>query len=331
MRVVLDVDPGIDDALAILLALRTPAIELAGITTVCGNVLVDQGTRNALAVLSAAGAEGIEVHRGADRPLLRRLTTATFFHGADGLGSTGLPASSVPARPPSAAEFLLEAAGYADAPLTLVALGPLTNLALACQLDSQWARRLDRLIIMGGAVRVPGNVTPVAEANIYVDPEAAAIVLASGARITLVGLDVTMRAALSEGRFRSVRELARNAQDPVARLAAALLDYYVAMSVSIGHPDVALHDPLALAVACWPELISTRRVRVEVECSGSLTRGQTVAWLGGTRERLEDRGDYDDAVGVEPVEGNIDVALEVDAERFLDLFVSRVLGTGLSS
>jgi inosine-uridine nucleoside N-ribohydrolase len=109
-------------------------------------------------------------------------------------------------------------------------------------------------------------------------------------------------------------------------LAVSLLDYYVAMSVSIGHPDAALHDPLAVAVAFCPELITTRRLRVEVECQGTLTRGETVAWLSGTRERIEDRGTYDDAVGVEPVEGAIDVASDVDAERFLELFVERVLG-----
>jgi purine nucleosidase len=326
MRVVLDTDPGIDDALAILLALRSPEIELRGITTVYGNVLVDQGTRNALAVLAAVGAEAVEVHRGAERPLLRRATTASFFHGADGLGNIRLPDSPVPPSTQRAAEFLVEAAGDDSDPLTVVAMAPLTNVATACRLDPTWPRRLERLIIMGGAVAVPGNVTPVAEANVYADPEAAAIVLSSGAPITLVGLDVTMRAALSEGRFRALRGPAIDRVDPFARLAVSLLDYYVAMSVSIGHPDAALHDPLAVAVAFCPELITTRRLRVEVECQGTLTRGETVAWLSGTRERIEDRGTYDDAVGVEPVEGAIDVASDVDAERFLELFVERVLG-----
>lgn len=325
MRVVLDVDPGIDDALAILLALRSPEIELVGLTTVFGNVLVDQGTRNALALLAAVGAAGVEVHRGADRPLAGRATTATFFHGADGVGNIGLPESPVTAFPPAAAEFLVAAAAEDAEPLTLIALGPLTNLAAACRLDPGWVARLERLIIMGGAVGVPGNVTPVAEANFYADPEAAAIVLASGAPITLVGLDVTMRAAISETRFGAVRERAHAATDPVARVAAALLDYYVRMAVSIGHPKAALHDPLAVAVAFCPDLITTRCVHVEVECAGTFTRGQTVAWVSGTRERLEDRGDYCDVVGIEPVPGTIDVALEVDADRFLDLFVERVL------
>src|SRR5437773_8459284 len=173
MRVILDVDPGVDDALAILLALRSPEIDVVGVTTVAGNVVVEQGTRNALAVVEAAGAS-VSVYRGAERPLQGRLTTATLFHGADGLGDLGIEPTRTAAASASALEFLLHAAG-SDEPTTIVALGPLTNIALACEADPLWPKRIERTVAMCGAVSGPGNVTAVAEANCYADPEAAAI------------------------------------------------------------------------------------------------------------------------------------------------------------
>lgn len=323
MRVVLDTDPGVDDALALLFALRCPEIDLVGVTTVAGNVLVDQGTENARAILSVAGRDDVRVYRGASRPLTGRLTTASFFHGTRGLGDLMLPDAPALAGDCAAAELLLRASHDPGGPLTVIALGPLTNLALACRLDPQWAQRLRRIVVMGGAVSVPGNVTPVAEANVYCDPEAAAIVLESGAALTLVGLDVTMRARLAARRWREVRVAGAGA---VERAATRLLDFYVSRALELGVDGPALHDPLAVAVAVRPDLVRTRRLRVEVERAGTYTRGQTVAWLGGVRERIENRGDFDDVVGVEPIEGTVDVCLEVEAEPFLDLFLGRLFG-----
>lgn len=321
MRAILDVDPGVDDALAMLLALSSPELDVVGVTTVAGNVVVEQGTKNALAVLESAGVD-IPVYRGADRPLQGRLTTATLFHGADGLGDLGLePLRSWPA-PGSAAEFLC-AAVEGDEPTVVIALGPLTNLALACRMDSAWPSRVHRIVAMCGAVAGPGNVTPVAEANCYADPEAAAIVLASGAPILMVPLEVTTQASLSRERLDSALQNVRD--DPSARLARSLLDFYLDMASRLGSTTAALHDPLAVAAACMPDLVKTRRLRVDVELNGSLTRGQTVAWLNGRKERTESRGDHDDVVGIEEVEGKVDVAFEVDADRFLDLFLERVL------
>ncbi len=324
-RVVVDTDPGIDDALAILLALRSPEVNVVGLTVVAGNVVVDQGTQNALAVLGAAGVPQIPVYRGASHPLQGRLTTATHFHGSDGLGDLGLHGTAQP-RPEAALDFLLHAAEDGAGPLTVLALGPLTNLALACRADPTWAGRLDRLVIMGGAMGVPGNVTPVAEANFYSDPEAAAIVMASGTPITLVGLDVTGQAEVPLRRFAAARTWARvsNGADPIAGLAVALLDYYIGVVPDPGWAGPALHDPLAVAVACQPDLVETKRVKVEVETAGDVTRGQSVAWLSGRREQLVDCGDHDDVIGYEPVAGNVDVALTLEQERFFDLFFRRL-------
>jgi purine nucleosidase len=346
-RVVLDVDPGIDDALAILLALRSPEIELLGVTTVAGNVRVDRSTRNALAVLAAAGAESTGVYAGASHPLAGRLTTASFFHGVDGLGGVMLPDPPHEAQSQTAAAFLTDVVAR-DEPVTVVALGPLTNIALACSLDPSWPTRVERLVIMGGAVACPGNVTPVAEANMNTDPEAAAAVLDSGAPITLVGLDVTTKAHLTTERFaqavtrfhptrgeggadgvprRAATARARQQQptDPLPGIATELIQAYLNVAERVGSSSVALHDPLAVAVACDPTLVATHRVLVEVELHGSITRGQTVAWIHGSEEQRVDRGDYDDVIGIQPVEGTIDVALAVDAERFIDRFLERLL------
>ena len=323
MRVILDVDPGVDDALAILLALRSPELELVGLTTVAGNVVVDQGTQNALAIVERAGAD-VPVYPGADRPLAGRLTTATLFHGSDGLGDLGIAPRRATPSTTSAAAFLCEAVRD-DQATTVVALGPLTNLALACRMDADWPRRVHQVVAMCGAVTVPGNVTAVAEANCYADPEAAAIVLGSGAPVLMVPLDVTMRGALSRERFEQARPAVRQ-KDGAFGLACSLLKFYLGMASRLGSTTAALHDPLAVAIACAPDLVGSRRLRVDVELEGSISRGQTIAWIDRRRERLEDRGDHDDVVGIETVEGNVDVALEVDAERFLRLFLERVLG-----
>jgi inosine-uridine nucleoside N-ribohydrolase len=328
VRVVLDTDPGVDDALALLFALRCPEIDLVGVTTVAGNVLVDQGTRNARAILAATGRRDVRVYQGADRPLVGRLTTATYFHGEGGLGDLDLPDEPTLAGDCSGSEFLLRAVRYSDAPPTVVAVGPLTNLALACRLDPGWPSRVERIVVMGGAVSVAGNVTSVAEANVYSDPEAAAILFASGAAITMVGLDVTMQTRLSRERWRAAGAQAERSSDPAAVAAARLLDFYVDRATALGVEGPALHDPLAIAAAFQPDLVAVQRLYVEVECVGTHTRGQTVAWLGGMRERVVDCGDHDDVVGVELIEGNIDVCVQVDAGRFLDLFLGRLFGEG---
>ncbi len=324
LPVVLDVDTGIDDALAILLALRSPELQVVGITCVAGNVTLAQVVRNTLGVLAIAGAEHVPVAAGAARPLVRRLTTATFFHGDDGIGGVPLPERTGQLLDEPAPAYLCRLARELEGRLSLVATAPLTNVALACRLDPQFPRRLHRLVIMGGAATVPGNVTPAAEANFYNDPEAARIVFESGAGLTMVGLDVTLRALFDAERYRALGAMAGTLLDPVARFAYQVLERYLAADLAAGLSGSPLHDPLAVAVLARPKLVRCRRLRVEIETEGRYTAGQSVTNLAEKVERIEPRGDHDDVVGLSRPEPNCDVALEVDAPAFLDLFCARL-------
>jgi inosine-uridine nucleoside N-ribohydrolase len=321
---VLDVDTGIDDALALLLALRSPELDVRAVTCVAGNVTLDQVVRNTLGVLAVAGAEGVPVAAGAARPLVRRLTTATFFHGADGIGGVPLPASAGRAVEEPAAALLCRLARRHEGELNLVAVGPLTNVALACRLDAGFAGRLRRLVVMGGTAAVAGNVTPAAEANFYNDPEAAAVVFDSGARLTMVGLDVTLRALFEARRYRLLSESVPRQGDAIARFAYQILERYLAADLAAGLEGSPLHDPLAVAALLRPDLLTCRALHVAIETQGRLTAGQSVTNLAGVVERLEPRGDHDDVVGLTRPTPNCAVALEVDAAGFVDLFCQRL-------
>lgn len=321
---VLDVDTGIDDALALLLALRSPELRLIGVTCVAGNVTLDQVVRNTLGVLAVAGAAGVPVSAGAVRPLVRRLTTATFFHGRDGIGNVPLPPTLESPIGEAAPAFLTRLARQLDGALNVVAVGPLTNLALACRLDADFARRINRLVIMGGAAAVPGNVTPVAEANFYNDPEAAAIVFDSGANLTMIGLDVTLKAILDAPRFHDFRSAVIAAGDPVAAFAARILTHYIGADLAAGLAGSPLHDPLAVAALARPELLTCPRARVDIETRGALTAGQSIANVSGRVEQHESRGDHDDITGSIYVEPNCQVALDVQSAAFVDLFCQRL-------
>ncbi|MFB3816702.1 MAG: nucleoside hydrolase [Candidatus Methylomirabilales bacterium] len=305
--VLLDVDTGVDDALAIALALRSPELEVVGITTVSGNVPVAQATANTLLVLERLGATAVPVVSGAARPLLRPPRHATTVHGMDGLGD--LPGRR-PARARTAeadaAGFLLDA--LARRPETvLVATGPLTNVAQALQKDGARLRGLRGLWAMGGAIAVPGNVTPAAEFNVWADPEAAALVFAAGLPLTLVPLDVTERVVLPESRLEAAA--ARGPLQAFLRdISRPALEFHRREE---GIAGLFLHDPLAVAAVAQPALLTRRTLPVAVECRGEHTAGMTVA-----DRRRRARG------------GGIGVCTEVDAERFLRLFQARVLEKG---
>jgi purine nucleosidase len=321
---VLDVDTGIDDALALLLALRSPELDVLGVTCVAGNVALPQVVRNTLGVLAVLGALNVPVAPGAARPLMRRLTTATFFHGQDGIGGIPLPEhTSGPVDEPAPA-MLCRLAREHEGALHVVAVGPLTNVALACRLDPEFPRRLRRLIVMGGAAAVPGNVTPAAEANFYNDPESAAAVFESGAELTMVGLDVTLRALFEARRHRLLAGHVPRGGDAVARFAFAILDHYLNADLAAGLEGSPLHDPLAVAALVQPGLLTCRPLRVEIETAGRLTAGQSVVNLAGVVERVESRGDHDDVVGLDRPQPNCQVALEVESAAFVDLFCRRL-------
>ena len=320
---IIDCDTGIDDALALLLAARSPELRLVGVTCVAGNVVLEQVVRNTLGVLAVAGVR-VPVAAGAARPLVRRLTTATFFHGADGIGGAPIPAPLAPPVAEPAAAFLCRMAREHTGHLCLVAVGPLTNIALACRLDRSCSRRLRRRVVMGGAATVAGNVTPAAEANFYNDPEAASIVFRSGAPLTMVGLDVTLQTLFPALGYAGLRQRVEADGDAVAQLAARVLEQYLAADSAAGLTGSPLHDPLAVGALTHPALLGCHRLHVEIETDGRITSGQSVVNVAGAVERLTDLGDHDDVAGLAAPEPNCDVALEVDAGGFLALFRERL-------
>jgi purine nucleosidase/pyrimidine-specific ribonucleoside hydrolase len=319
-RVIIDTDPGVDDALALILALQSPELQVEAITTVSGNVRVELATRNALTVLGLFPPERRPpVAQGADRPLMRALSTAAHVHGDDGLGgvSRRLAAAPQPHYPSASATLtsqdavtcLLDLIRSSPNELTLIALGPLTNLAHALRRDAHTFRQLADIVIMGGAVTVPGNVTPVAEFNVYVDPEAVQAVFASGLPITLVGLDVTERVRLTAEMIdRYVRPLGSSLSQFVVECTAQTIQFSACVERP---PGMAMHDPLAVAALIDPTLVHTVPLSIQVETKGEFTTGMLVA----------DRRPLHDDLKAPP---NVSVALEVDATRFLEMFLHRL-------
>jgi inosine-uridine nucleoside N-ribohydrolase len=264
-RIVLDCDPGVDDSLAILTAARFG--DLIGITTVNGNVSLDHTTRNALAVTQIAQLD-IPVHRGADRPLVAAVHGATRVHGATGFGKVVHPELRRAETSADAVGYLLEMSRTYD-DLDLIAIGPLTNVALAVRHDPGFAARLRSLTIMGGAAIGLGNVTPVAEFNIWADPEAAAIVFDAGITPTLIPLNLTHQVMATH---ETISEL-RAASTPTAALVADLLSHTVALAID---GNAAMHDPSAVLAVTHRELFGLQPRHVAIELTGTYTRGMTV-------------------------------------------------------
>lgn len=307
-RIILDTDPGIDDALALFLALASPEVLLEAITTVNGNVGVNATTRNALTLLEFTGRTDIPVARGSDRPLLRQHTNAAEVHGDNGLGGVQLPEPQIQPVSQHAVDLIIERIMDAPGEITLVPIGPLTNIALAVRREPRIAQLVREVVIMGGALRVPGNVTPGAEFNIYVDPQAAHIVFHAGWPIRLVALDVTMQARLPRA---DVRSLAQSGSR-VGSLMQQMLDFYFDVYAPLyGVTDFHMHDPLCLAAAFQPDLLTWQPVYVDVELAGTLTDGQTVAYF---READMPTGHS----------ANLQAAIAVDEHRFIRMFLERV-------
>ena len=272
-RVLLDCDPGIDDALAIVFACGHPGLDLAGLTTVSGNVDLGKVTANALSVLELAGRPDVPVTAGSARPLLRPIADARDVHGESGLGAATLPPARAGAVPGHAVDFLIEQIGAAPGEITLVATGPLTNIALALRREPRLTGWVRDFVIMGGSTG-RGNTTPAAEFNIWADPEAAAIVFAAGWQVTMVGLDVTLQARATPAVQDRLRSLGRLAAD---LLLPGLLGYRG--EASTGDPATsgpAVHDVLAVALVAEPGLFRCDPARVEVETAGRWTSGMTV-------------------------------------------------------
>jgi len=270
--IIIDTDPGQDDCFAILLALASPELEILGLTAVAGNVGVELTAKNALRICEIAHRTDIKVFRGADRPLLRPLRTAPEIHGKTGLDGADLPEPKMRLQPEHAVDWLVRTLmERGDRGTTLVAIGPLTNVALALRREPAIVAKLDEIVIMGGASRAGGNVTPAAEFNIHVDPHAAEIVLGCGAAIALMPLDVTHHVLASPERRGRIRSLGT----PAAATVTRLLDFY-AEREKIGEQGVPLHDPCTIAYLVDPTLFRGERIHVAVELAGELTTGMTV-------------------------------------------------------
>ena len=293
---VLDCDPGHDDAIALLLALASPEVDLLGVTTVHGNQTLDKTTDNALRVLELVGRADVPVARGADRPLARELHVAAHVHGDSGLDGPELPPATAAPVAQRAVDFLLE---HVDPDVVLVAVGPLTNVALA--LDE--GLRPHRIVLMGGAIG-EGNMTPAAEFNIWADPEAAQRVFHAGVPVTMVGLDVTHRALLTpvwEERFRAAGR--------VGTFVADLVEFFKRYHArTYGWDGAPIHDAVALAQAFRPGVVATEHVNVEVELESELCRGRTVVDRWQRTERPP----------------NADVAVDIDGDAFLELLLERI-------
>jgi purine nucleosidase len=304
-RIVLDTDPGIDDSLAILLALASPEVELAAISVTGGNCPLSDGVRNALSVLAIGGRPHIMVCPGVALPLIRPPFTAPETHGDAGLGYARLPDSPMPPADEHGVDMIIRQIMAAPGEVTLVAVAPLTNVALAIRKEPRIVQAVREVIIMGGALRADGNTTPLAEFNFYVDPHAAYIVLHSGLPITLLPWDITKDVLLTQDDVDRLLKI----DSPVSRFIADATRFYIEFHQAyFGYAGCSINDPIALALAFLPDLARTEPVHVDIEIGSELTIGKSVA----------------DFLGKSGREPNVRAVLEFDSARFLTLFVERM-------
>jgi len=305
-KIIIDTDPGVDDALTFLLALASPEIQLEALTTVCGNIGIEKTTRNALSVLELARASHIPVARGCSFPLVSPLhNSGEAVHGSTGIGKAILPEPKSQPVAQHAIDYLIERILAEPQEITLFTIGPMTNLALAIRKEPRITQALKELVIMGGAIRSGGNITPLAEFNIHADPHAAHIVFHSGIPITLIPLDATYKCLLTSADVDRLNRI----DSPIARFVrdstAVYMDFYKKYE---GFDGCALHDPLTLAVIFAPELFTFEDQYVDVDVSGGVSMGNTFA----------------DFMKVSKKPANMKVALDVRGRDFIELFIARM-------
>jgi inosine-uridine nucleoside N-ribohydrolase len=321
-KVIIDTDPGVDDAFALLLALNSPELDVLAVTPVAGNVPLDRTLPNALRLVEIAGRTDVPVAAGAASPLVRRLIDATYAHGNNGLAGVEFPAPKLkPVSEPAA--VLIERLVRANpAEVTIVGIGPLTNVAIALRQSPDLAPLIREFVLMGGSLS-GGNVTPSAEFNFYVDPEAASIVFGSGVPIRMVGLDVTRKVDLTEQRVAALRTGRNPVSNAAARIGTAVLDMYRRENAQ-GAPH--LHDPLAVSALLSSEVLTFEDYHVEIETTGTTTAGESLGWrrppvylsapLRSTPSMTAQQST--------PFVANAKVATGVDAEAFFELLIPRL-------
>ena len=296
--VILDVDPGHDDAVAIMMACGSPGLDLLAVTTVAGNATLPKTTRNALRVLSLVGRTDVPVGAGASEPLERSLRTAEDIHGESGMDGPRIPEAAFEPDERGAVELIADTLKESPEPVALIPVGPITNVAAFLRAHPELKGRISRISLMGGSMGL-GNTTPAAEFNVYVDPEAAREVFESGLPVTMSGLDVTHQA----GAGRAERDRLRGIGG-VGEVVAGFLDFFAGTYERVfGFDAPPLHDPVAVAAVLEPGLLRTRLMNVEVECESDLTRGETVCDLHGVTGRPP----------------NAEVGVGLDREAFFDL------------
>jgi purine nucleosidase len=321
-RVIIDTDPGTDDAMAILLALNSPEFKVEALTVVPGNVVAKQGLENALKIVSLANRCDVKVAVGAQHPLNQKLITAEFWHGKNGLANIELPPSKCTPDPRFGPDLIIAVVHKYPHEITLIPIGPLTNIALAVSKDPSIASLVKEVVIMGGSIN-GGNVNAAAEANIYNDPEAASIVFnANWPSLTIVGSDIGERTLFTRAYLQDLE----SAHGPQTDFTAAIARYLLGMAEKYGDIGTAMYDPLAVGAAIDPTIITTKPMRVDVETRGQFTRGETVANRRNSFEKNVLDGDHYVIEGLESVEPNAKVCVASDADKFLKMFVSRIKG-----
>ncbi|MGI9609505.1 MAG: nucleoside hydrolase [Acidimicrobiia bacterium] len=303
--IIIDSDPGQDDAVAILLALGSPEdFDILGITAVAGNVPLSLTEVNSRKIVELSGRTDVDVFAGCDRPMRKDLVTAEYVHGPTGLDGADLPEPSHPLQPQHAVDFIIEALRTSDRPVTLCVLGPLTNIGMALEREPAIAASIDQIVLMGGGLFEGGNTTPAAEFNIYVDPHAASVVFTSGIPITMMPLDVTHKALTTPSRIEAFRNLGTRQGDAVA----GLIDFFDRYDMErYGTEGAPLHDPCVLAYLIDPTLFTGRDCHVEIVVDGPAEGMTMIDWWSMT--------------GNEP---NATVMGDIDADRFFALLVERI-------
>lgn len=298
-KVIIDVDTGIDDALALILAFKSNRLDILGVTTVAGNIPVEYSTRNTLKVLKLLEREDVEVYQGCSKPIEREITFRNFIHGSDGIAGQLSNMKTKSENPMHASDYMINEVNGNPGDITIIMLGPVTNLVTAIKKEPSIVDKIKEVYIMGGAVRVPGNITPVAEFNFYVDPESAADIMKHGLDIKLISLDVTREARLTEDDLKYI-----NKKSEYGKFIYNISKYYMDKSSIIADKSCLLHDPLVVAAVIDDDILEYETCHLDAEYSSRLCDGKSLGYFN--------RG-YED---------NVSLAVLIDKERFKKAFIN---------
>ncbi|MGB2633663.1 MAG: nucleoside hydrolase [Candidatus Acidiferrum sp.] len=321
-RIILDTDPGVDDAMAFFLALRSPELKVEAITPVSGNVPLSFTLPNALRLVEIAGRTDVPVAAGADTPLLRRLVTASYVHGNNGLAGVDFPEPKIKPVAEPAAELIRRIVRANPGEITIVAVGPLTNIATVLKSDPALAPLIKEIVMMGGSLS-GGNVTPSAEFNFYVDPEAARIVFDSGVPLTMVGLDVTRKVLFGEQQLKQLEAVQNSVSQAASKIMRSTLErMHTGRDVTV----VAMHDPLTVAHLIDPSILTLKDYYVQIETTGEFTAGESVGYEYAPARTSPPMNTGGPAPESRPAEFklNCKVAIGVDPDKFFRLFIPRL-------